>query len=272
MRRWLFFVYGAVCHLLFFAVFAYMAGFVGNFLVAKSIDSPSSEPLATAFAIDVLLLVLFGVQHSVMARPAFKRVWTRIIPEPIERSTYVLVSCVVSFVLMWQWRGIDQVVWDAEHPTLRGLLWGLCAIGWLLVPAASLIISHFDLFGTRQVWLHLRGRDYESLPFRTPSLYNHVRHPLYVGWTIAFWATPTMTVGHLLFAGALTGYMALATVFEERNLMDHFGDQYASYRRRVPRFIPRWSTVAAPLSQTMHTADSESLKHRVPTVSPGLTD
>ena len=189
-----------------------MAGFVGNFLVPNSIDSPAPGPTGAAILIDVLLLALFAVQHSVMARPAFKRVWTRIIPEPIERSTYVLVSCAVTFLLMWQWRGIDQVVWNAQHPMLRGFLWGLFAIGWLLVLLASLLINHFDLFGTRQVWLYLRGRNYQTLPFRVPSLYKHVRHPLYIGWAIAFWATPTMTVGHLLFAGVLTGYMGLAAL------------------------------------------------------------
>ena len=195
-------------------------------------------PTSKAILINVLLLALFAVQHSVMARPAFKRVWTRIIPEPIERSTYVLVSCAVTFLLMWQWRGIDQVVWNAQHPMLRGFLWGLFAIGWLLVPLASLLINHFDLFGTRQVWFYLRGREYQSLPFRVPSLYKHVRHPLYVGWAIAFWATPTMTAGHLLFAGVLTGYMGLAALIEERDLIAHFGHQYEEYRRRVPMFIP----------------------------------
>jgi methanethiol S-methyltransferase len=244
MRRWLFFGYGVACHLMFLGTFAYMAAFVGNFLVSKSIDSAVPGPTSKAILIDVLLLALFAVQHSVMARPAFKRVWTRIIPEPIERSTYVLVSNAVTFLLMWQWRGIDQVVWNAEHPMLRGLLWGLFAIGWLLVFLASLLINHFDLFGTRQVWFYLRGRDYQSLPFRVPSLYKHVRHPLYIGWAIAFWATPTMTVGHLLFAGILTGYMGLAALVEERDLIAYFGGQYEEYRRTVPMFIPWRKTVA----------------------------
>jgi len=260
MRRWLYFVYGVIGHLLFLVTFAWMAGFVGNFVVPKSIDSTVPGPVGRAILIDVLLLALFGVQHSVMARPAFKRVWTRIIPEPIERSTYVLVSCAVTFLLMWQWRGIDLVVWDAQHPMLRGLLWILFAAGWLLVPLASFLIHHFDLFGTRQVWLYLRGREYQALPFRVPSLYKHVRHPLYVGWMIAFWATPTMTVGHLLFASVLTGYMGLATVFEERDLTAYFGDQYEHYRRRVPRFIPRWNTVVAPHASTPLTTNSEPVQ------------
>jgi protein-S-isoprenylcysteine O-methyltransferase Ste14 len=259
MRRWLFFIYGSTCHLLFFATFAYMVGFVGNLLVTKSIDSRTDDPIGTAILIDVLLLALFGVQHSVMARPAFKRVWTRIIPEPIERSTYVLVSCAVTILLMWQWRSIDQTVWNVQHPMLRGLLWGLFAIGWLLVPLASVLINHFDLFGTRQVWLHLRGQDYQALPFRTPLLYKNMRHPLYVGWAIAFWATPTMSVGHLLFATLLTGYMRLAVLFEERDLVAHFGDQYASYRRRVPMFVPRLNTAVTTISQASSSTDSQSL-------------
>ena len=243
MRRRLFFLYGVFSHLLFFVVFAYMAGFVANLVVPKSIDSASGGSIAVAIVVNLLLLALFAVQHSVMARPAFKSMWTRVIPEPIERSTYVFVSCIVTIVLMWQWRGIDLVIWDAQQPMLRAALWCLFAIGWLLVPAVSLLINHFDLFGTRQVWLHLHGREYESLPFRTPSLYKHVRHPLYIGWTIAFWATPTMTAGHLLFAIVMTGYMILAAVlFEERDLVAHFGKQYEVYQREVPRFIPRFKS------------------------------
>jgi methanethiol S-methyltransferase len=259
MQRRLFFFYGVACHLLFFATFAYMAGFVGNLVVPKTIDSTTYEPIQSAILIDVLLLALFGVQHSVMARPAFKQIWTRIVPKPIERSTYVLVSCVVTILLMWQWRGIGEVVWNVQQPILRALLWVLFAIGWLLVPVVSLMISHFDLFGTRQVWLYLHGRDYEASPFRTPLLYKHVRHPLYIGWATAFWATPTMTLGHLLFAAMLTGYMGLAAWLEERDLVDHFGDQYTGYRRDVPMFIPRWNTATRPSSQTTLAADSESL-------------
>ena len=239
MQRYVFFLYGVVNHLLFLAVFAYLAGFVGNFLVPKTIDTTTGGTLGAALAINLLLLGLFAVQHSVMARPAFKRVWTRIVPQPIERATYVLASNVVTVLLMWQWRGIDVVLWDVQQPVLRAALWALFAIGWLLVPAVTLLINHFDLFGTRQVWLHLVGREYTSLPFRVPLLYKLVRHPLYVGWTIAFWATPTMTAGHLLFAVVLTGYMGLAAVFEERDLVAYFGKQYEEYQRRVPMFVPR---------------------------------
>src|SRR5262249_39668107 len=150
-----------------------------------------------------------------------------------ERSTYVLISGLLTILLMWQWRGIDAVVWDVQQPVGVGVVWGLFAAGWLLVFAASLMINHFDLFGTRQVWLYLRGRPYTSLPFRTPWLYKYIRHPLYVGWALAFWATPTMTLGHLLFAGSLTLYMALAARVEERDLVDHFGDTYRAYQQRV---------------------------------------
>lgn len=238
MKRWLFFVYGALCHLLFLATFAWLAGFVGDFLSPKSIDSPSGGGL-DAVGVDLALLGLFALQHSVMARPGFKRIWTRLVPQPIERSTYVLISCLVTFLLIWQWRGIDTVVWKVQHPLAHSLLWALFAAGWLLVPAVTLLINHFDLFGTRQTWLYLRGRPYASLPLRAPLLYKRVRHPLYLGWTLAFWATPTMTLGHLLFAGMMTLYMALAALVEERDLVAQHGDAYRDYQRRVPMFIPR---------------------------------
>jgi protein-S-isoprenylcysteine O-methyltransferase Ste14 len=254
MQRPIFFAYGVGCHLLFLGTFAYMAGFVGNLRGFKTIDTTVDGPVGAALAINMALLGLFAVQHSVMARPSFKRVWTRVVPNPIERSTYVLASNAVVILLMWQWRGIDTVVWDVQHPALRAAVWGLFAVGWLLVPGVTLLIDHFDLFGTRQVWLHLRGREYKPLPFRVPLFYKHVRHPLYVGWTIAFWATPTMTVGHLLFASVLTGYMGLAVLFEERNLVDHFGRQYQDYQRQVPMFVPRLRA-AVPVFPTAYEAE-----------------
>jgi protein-S-isoprenylcysteine O-methyltransferase Ste14 len=239
MKRWAFFIYGVIGHLGFLAVYAWLAAFVGNLLVKRSIDSPATGSVARSLVIDLGLIVLFGLQHSIMARPAFKQVWTRIVPQPIERSTYVFVSNAVTILLMWQWRAVDLVVWDVEHPAGRWLLYGLFATGWLMVPTVSLMINHFDLFGTRQVWLYLRGREYTSLPFRTPMLYSQIRHPLYIGWALAFWATPTMTVGHLLLAAGMTAYMLLAVVFEERDLLAHFGRQYEEYRNRVPMFVPR---------------------------------
>lgn len=246
MKRWCFFAYGVACHVLFLGVYAYFCAFTANVVVPRSIDAPVDTPWGAAIAVNLALLAVFGVQHSVMARPAFKRVWTQFVPKPIERSTYVLASCFVTALLMWQWRPIDASVWDVQNPIGRGLLWALFAVGWLMVPAVSLMINHFDLFGTRQVWLHLQGREYQSLPFRTPLLYGHIRHPLYVGWALAFWATPTMTAGHLLFAVVLTGYMMGAALIEERDLLAHFGHQYESYRRTVPRYLPKLGRRPAP--------------------------
>jgi len=249
MQRTAFFVYGVACHVLFLATYAYMCGFVGNFLAPKSIDSPAAVSvqsvlvpgaLAAAVLINVALLAVFGLQHSIMARPAFKRIWTRLVPEPIERATYVLFSCGVLALTMWLWQGIDLPVWEVTNPVGRTALWCLFAIGWLGVPAVSLMIHHFDLFGTRQVWLHLRRQAYTPLKFRTPLAYAHVRHPLYVGWAVAFWATPAMTLGHFLFAAVLTAYMLIAVIFEERDLVKHFGAVYEDYRRRVPAFVPRF--------------------------------
>lgn len=239
MKRWLFFFYGVGCHLLFFAVFGYLMAFLGNFIVPKTVDSPATSSPMMAFITNLMLLLLFGVQHSMMARPAFKQAWIRFIPEPIERSTYVLISNIVTILLIWLWQPLNAIVWDVQSIPGRYIMWGLFAAGWLLVPAASLMINHFDLFGTRQVWLYLRGRQYTPLPFRTPMLYGHIRHPLYVGWAIAFWATPTMTIGHLLFAGFMTSYMVMAALVEERDLVHHLGSQYQDYQSRVPRYLPR---------------------------------
>ncbi len=263
MKRWLFFLYGVGCHLLFLATFGYMAGFVGNLWVPKTIDTPSKVTLVTAVVINVLLVGLFAVQHSVMARPAFKRLWTRMIPKPIERSTYVLFSCGVTILLMGLWQGINIVIWDVQNSTARAVLWTLFVAGWLLVPVVSLLINHFDLFGTRQVWLYLRGREYQPLEFRVPLFYKHVRHPLYIGWALAFWATPTMTLGHLLFAGVLTLYMVGAALIEERDLIAHFGEQYREYRRRVPMFVPRLGklTVAESMSDCWNASNSARTSH-----------
>jgi len=239
MTRWIFLTYGVACHVLFLVTFACLAGFVGNFVLPNTLDSPSTTSPGLAVAIDLALLAAFAAQHSIMARPAFKRVWTRIIPQPIERSTYVLAASIVSGLLIWQWRGIPTIVWSVESPLAKAVMWGLFAFGWLLVPLVSLMISHFDLFGTRQVWLHFQGRELASLPFGTPWLYKAVRHPLYIGWTIAFWATPMMTVSHLLFAAGMTIYMGLAAIVEEHDLVTHFGRAYADYQRRVPMFVPR---------------------------------
>jgi methanethiol S-methyltransferase len=251
MQRLIFFVYGVACHLLFLGVYGCLAAFVGNwsFGFLPTIDGLPVGSTAASVVIDVALIAAFGLQHSVMARPAFKARWTRLVPEPIERSTYVLVSCLMVILLIWQWRPLGGVVWEVTHPVGAGILRGLFALGWLAIPLVSLMIDHFDLFGTRQVWLHLVGREYEPRPFRTPAAYRFVRHPLYVGWLVAFWATPTMTISHLAFAGLLTAYILIAIPFEERDLVTHFGERYARYRRSVGALLPRFRE-RAPLSRT----------------------
>jgi len=238
MNRVIAFVYGVVAYAIFFVTFLYAAGFVGNVVVPKSLDGTPVGPLGTSLLVDLGLLGLFAVQHSVMARPAFKRMWTRIVPEPVERSTYVLASSVALLLLFWQWRPLGGVVWTIDSPVGRALMHAGFAFGWGLVLVTTFLINHFDLFGLRQVWLHLRGRPYTSLPFKTPGPYRLVRHPLYVGWFFAFWSTPTMTTTHLLFALATTAYILIAIQLEERDLVT-FHPEYAEYRRRVPMLIPR---------------------------------
>jgi methanethiol S-methyltransferase len=238
MKRTLFFAYGVGCYLLFLATYVYLACFVGNLFVPRSIDSGRTVSLGWAAAIDTALVLVFALQHSVMARPAFKALWTRLVPAPIERATYVLASCLALALLMWLWQPLGIVIWNVEQPTIWWLMMALFAAGWVLVPLVTMAINHLDLFGVRQVWLHLMGRPYTSLEFRTPVPYNWVRHPLYIAWAIAFWATPTMTLAHLLFASLLTAYMVAASRVEERDLVAHFGRVYEDYRRRVPAFVP----------------------------------
>jgi protein-S-isoprenylcysteine O-methyltransferase Ste14 len=240
MRRIIVFAYGVMSYLIFLGTFLYAMGFVGDFLVPKSLDSAPEMPFGRALLIDIALLYLFALQHSVMARPAFKRWWTKFVPQPVERSTYVLFSSLALLLLFWQWQPMGGTVWHVENSPGRLLLYSLSAFGWLLVLVSTFLINHFDLFGLRQVFLYLLGREYTSLKFVTPGPYKLVRHPLYAGWFLAFWATPTMTVAHLVFALLTAAYILIAIYFEERDLLTAHGESYAEYRRQVPMLVPRF--------------------------------
>jgi methanethiol S-methyltransferase len=237
-KRVLFFIYGVVCYLTFLATFLYAIGFIGGFAVPTTLDGPATEPWPRALAVNAGLLALFAVQHSVMARKWFKQQWTRIVPKPIERSTYVLFSSLALIVLFWQWRPMGGEVWAVETPAAAIALRVLFAFGWGLVLVSTFLIDHFDLFGLRQVWLYLVGQPYTARSFATPGPYRLVRHPLYVGWFFAFWMTPTMTLAHLVFAIATSTYILLAIQFEEHDMVREFGETYEDYRRRVPMLVP----------------------------------
>ena len=238
LKRILFFAYGSFSYLIFLGTFLYAIGFIGNFGVPRTLDGAASGPLLVSFAIDAGLLTLFAVQHSVMARKWFKQWWTRIVPQPIERSTYVLFSSVALILLFALWRPLGGVVWSVEDATGRLVLRGLFAFGWTLVLVSTFLINHFDLFGLRQVWRYLLGQPCNTLRFATPGPYRLVRHPLYVGWLFAFWMTPVMTFAHLLFSIATTAYILLAIQFEERDLVREHGETYEEYRRSVPMLFP----------------------------------
>jgi methanethiol S-methyltransferase len=237
-KRLTIFLYGVTSYAVFFGTFLYAIGFIGNFGVPRALDGEVIGGFWRSLGVDLCLLGAFAVQHSLMARPFFKRWLTRFVPESAERSTYVLASSLALIALFVHWRPLGGEAWMVTDATLRGLLWGGFAFGWLLVLVATFLINHFDLFGLRQVWLQLRGRPYTHLAFSTPGPYRYVRHPLYVGWFFAFWCTPTMTASHLLFAIATSAYILVAIQFEERDLVAHFGETYRSYKARVPSLIP----------------------------------
>ncbi|MCZ6889895.1 MAG: isoprenylcysteine carboxylmethyltransferase family protein [Gammaproteobacteria bacterium] len=230
-------LYGVVCYTIFFLTFLYAIGFVGNLVVPKTIDGPATMTTISALLVDLALLGIFAIQHSVMARPGFKKWWTRIVPTPVERSTYVLFSSIALLALFVFWQPLGGVIWSVEHPIGVAALYTGFAFGWGLVLVATFLINHFDLFGLRQVWLYFRKRPYTTLRFVTPWPYRVVRHPLYLGWLFAFWCTPTMTATHLVFAIMTTAYILIAIQLEERDLADSH-DDYAAYKRRVPMIIP----------------------------------
>lgn len=231
-------LYGLVSYVLFLATFLYAIGFVGNLVVPKSIDSGVTGPLGESILINALLLGLFAVQHNVMARPWFKRAWTRVVPPAIERSTYVLLASLILCLLYWQWRPMPELIWGVESPAVRMVLWAVCAIGWLTVLYSTFIINHWDLFGLRQVFLRLRGAAYEPVHFARKSLYRLVRHPIMLGFVLAFWATPEMSRGHLMFAAVTTLWIVISIRWEEADLVKHHGEEYRRYQQQVSMLIP----------------------------------
>jgi protein-S-isoprenylcysteine O-methyltransferase Ste14 len=238
-KRTIVFLYGVACYVIFLVTFLYAIGFVGNLYVPRSMDGAVTGGFAASLLVDLALLTGFALQHSVMARRGFKSWLTRLIPQPAERSTYVLASSLALIALFAFWRPLGGTVWSVQQPAAVIVLYGLCAFGWLLVLVATFLLDHFDLFGLRQVWVYMVGAPYRPVTFRTPGPYRLVRHPLYVGWLFAFWSTPTMTVTHLVFALATAGYILVAIQLEERDLVTDLGNEYRDYRKRVPMLIPK---------------------------------
>ena len=232
------FLYGAVAYFTFFGTILYAIGFVSGFIVPKTIDTGAASPTGTALAINLVLMSLFAVQHSVMARKPFKQWWTQYIPKSIERSTYVLFASLALLLLFWQWRPMPAIVWHIEEPEMATVISGLSLLGWVIVFTSTFLINHFELFGLHQVANNLAGREMPTPTFRTPLYYKFVRHPIYLGFIIAFWAAPTMTVGHLLFAAVTTAYIFVGIMLEERDLIDLFGDEYRGYKQRVSMLVP----------------------------------
>lgn len=238
MKRFAVLLYGVVVYAVFFATFLYLIGFTANLFVPKGIDGALEVPLWQAIITNISLVLLFGVQHSVMARPWFKEMWTKFVPEPIERSTYVLFTVIVLIVLFMFWQPVGGVVWAVQGSFLTGALWALFALGWTILLVSTFLINHFDLFGLRQVWLYFRGKPYTTLKFSIPLFYKYVRHPLYFGFVLAFWAAPVMTVSRLFLAVLFTVYILKAIRYEEKDLLEHFGEKYRQYSEGVPMLLP----------------------------------
>ena len=238
MGRFIAFLYGLAAYLVFFVTILYAIGFVTGLVVPKTIDTGTVVPLAEALIVNLLLMSLFAVQHSVMARRQFKEWWTQYVPKSVERSTYVLLASLALVLLFWQWRPMPAVVWQVADPQIATAILGVSFVGWLLVLPRTFLINHFELFGLHQVVNNLAGREMPAVRFKTPVLYKVVRHPIYLGFIIAFWAAPAMTVGHLLFAAVTTAYIFVGIFLEERDLVELFGDEYRRYRERVSMLIP----------------------------------
>lgn len=238
MKRHLVLIAGVVCYAIGMASLVALAAFVGNFGLSRALDSAPVSPIGQALATNLSLIALFGLQHSVMARPRFKRAWTRVVPQPLERGVYVLASALAVFALVGFWQPLGGTIWNLQSQTARHSAYALYGLGWVGVVTTTFLINHFDLFGLRQVWLHWRGREIAPVAFKTPGPYKIVRHPLYVGWLTVFWATPTMTISHLLLSLGMTAYILLAIRFEERDLAEFHGEAYENYRKTVPMLIP----------------------------------
>jgi protein-S-isoprenylcysteine O-methyltransferase Ste14 len=238
MKRSLILLYGVLSYVVFLATFVYAVGFFGNLGVPKAMDSPREGSIAAALLIDLGVLALFAVQHSVMARRQFKAWWTQYVPRPVERSTYVLFASFALLVLYWQWQPIPVLVWTVHNPTAAAALDGIFWLGWVVLVASTFLLSHFELFGLSQVFARLFGKQLSKAKFRTPLLYRHVRHPIYLGVLLAVWATPAMTVGHLLFSVVITGYILIGIQLEEHDLIQQFGDQYRLYRQHAAMLVP----------------------------------
>jgi methanethiol S-methyltransferase len=264
MSRVAAFLYGTAAYLVFLGAFLYAIGFVSGIVVPKTIDAGAVVPVEEALIVNLLLMSLFAVQHSVMARKPFKRWWTQYVPQSIERSTYVLLASLALILLFWQWRPMPAVVWQVADPAIGAAITGLSLLGWLLVLTSTFLINHFELFGLRQVVNNLARRPMSEARFRTPVLYKVVRHPLYLGFIIAFWAAPVMTAGHLLFAAVTTAYIFVGIVLEERDLIEAFGDEYRRYRERVSMIVPFWRKPAARPRATAFEVELQPSRDRQP--------